>query len=186
MKKEAQEAYILSFQEGGRARESATQKFMQENMGMLHSMRQKFRLSEEEAIDVFTDAIMALILQVEQGKFKGQSLLSTYFYRIFYFKCVDHLQKKKTNIIEIDPLMEGQEIKDSSDIERWMHRLEAERLEKWMTKLGDTCKAILWDWGFWGYSMKEIAQRVGYDTGDQVKKRKYKCLQQLRKLMSDH
>ena len=50
-----------------------------------------------------------------------------------------------------------------------------------MKDMGHPCNDILMDWAYWGYSMEEIANKVGLETADQAKKKKYKCLQKLLK-----
>jgi DNA-directed RNA polymerase specialized sigma24 family protein len=60
---------------------------------------------------------------------------------------------------------------------------EIKQLYKYLDQLGDPCKQILLDWGFWGYNMTEIADRAGLESSVQAKDRKYKCLKQLRKLI---
>ena len=173
--------YLDQIRAGGQAREQATDTFMQMHMHLVRKLRSKFKLDQSQALDIYTDAVVDLLLQVERDAFRGSSALSTYFYRMYYNKCVDLLRKRTTNLIELNDEYTPLASETKPDIQKWFDVLEVQDLKKAMKKLGEPCYQILMDWGFWGYNMQELAARVGYDSADQVKKRKYKCLQQLRK-----
>lgn len=174
---------IEAFSTGGALKEQAVNHLMNEYIPYLPKVAKKTGLSKNEALDVFTDAIMALIDQTTSAQFKGASKLSTYFYKIFYFKCVDLFRKKTTN--KIDYKDELSISSDSTPI--IINKIETDekikQLYKYLDQLGDPCKQILLDWGFWGYNMKEIAERTGLENSVQAKDRKYKCLKKLRKLI---
>ena len=172
--------YIDSFIAGGRQREAATEAFMRQYIGYARKLRLKFKLDEDQALDIYTDGIIALILRVEQGQFKGDSSLATYFYRICYNKCVDLLRKQPTNTTEYEGQQPIAALDQKPEIENWYDKFRFDDLSSVISGLGEPCAQILMDWGFWGYRMDEIAERTGYESGDKVKKRKYKCLQQLR------
>ena len=150
-----------AFSKRGALREQAARYFLQKNIHYIPLIAKKVGISEEEALDEYTDAVIDLIEQVNSGVFKGESKLSTYLYKIFYFKCIDLSRKKSTNKI--------------SYLENIYRNLE---------KLGEPCKQILLDWGFWGFNMTEIAERNGLTGATQAKDRKYKCLMRLRKLVN--
>jgi DNA-directed RNA polymerase specialized sigma24 family protein len=78
---------------GGSSKEDAVNYVMNEFIHYLPTVAKKTGLNREEALDVFTDAIMDMIDQVVTGRFKEESKLSSYFYKIFYFKCVDLFRK---------------------------------------------------------------------------------------------
>ncbi len=168
---------------GGTSKEEAVNQVMNDFIHYLPKVAKKTGLKREEALDIFTDAIMDMIDQIVALKFKGESKLSTYFYKIFYFKCVDLFRKNTTNQIEYREKLP--EVSDASLIAVKKIEIEEEinQLYKYLDQIGEPCKQILLDWGFWGYNMSEIAKRIGLENSTQAKDRKYKCLQKLRKLM---
>ncbi|MFK7774513.1 MAG: RNA polymerase sigma factor [Saprospiraceae bacterium] len=174
---------IKAFLAGGTSKEAAVNQVMNDFIHYLPTVAKKTGLKKEEALDIFTDAIMDMIDQIVAFKFKGESKLSTYFYKIFYFKCVDLFRKNTTNNIEYRE--ELPEVSDTSLIAPNKIEIEEEikQLHKYLNQLGEPCKQILLDWGFWGYNMSEIAERIGLESSTQAKDRKYKCLKKLRKLM---
>lgn len=174
---------IESIRQGGQAREYATQQILSRNIFFVRKLSKQFKLSEEVVLDAYTDALMLLLDHVNSGRFRGESKLSTYLYQILFNKCRDFLKKKSTNTIELNEWTENWDGHSQSFLKNFIEKEEVASLEKYLDNLGEACKQILLDWGYWGYRMEEIAKRVGLENGEQAKKRKYKCLQRLRKIL---
>jgi RNA polymerase sigma factor (sigma-70 family) len=174
---------IEAFSTGGALKEQAVNHVMSEYIPYLPKVAKKTGLSQDEALDVFTDAIMALIDQTTSAQFKGASKLSTYFYKIFYFKSVDLFRKNTTNQIDYREELPEAIDSESLPIKKMETNEDINQLHQYLDQIGEPCKQILLDWGFWGYNMNEIAERAGLEGSTQAKDRKYKCLQKLRKLI---
>lgn len=176
---------IDAIRKGGREKERAIQRIMDDFGRYMYKIQKKYGFTEEEVQDVYTDAIIGLIQQIEKGRFRGESKLSTFFYRIFSNKGVDLFRKnstKKVNTVEDMPPLEdpAKNILALLDIED-----EIQNLNGYLDQIGDSCKQILLDWGFWGYGMTEIAERAGLKDAGQAKRQKYRCLQKLTKLIAE-
>ncbi|MGK0364760.1 MAG: RNA polymerase sigma factor (sigma-70 family) [Saprospiraceae bacterium] len=168
----------------GLQKEQAIDYMMKQYIQYVPTIARKLELDKTLLLDAFTDAIVAVSDQVALGKFKGDSQLSSYFYKIFYFKSVDLLKKQKTNVVEYRenlPEISNQETLTSEKMET---NEKIKDLYKYLDRLGEPCKQILIDWGFWGYNMTEIAERTGLKGSLQAKDRKYQCLKKLRKMMT--
>lgn len=181
-KKKQDEQLIRAIREGGGARESAVRQLLTGHIGFVHKVHRSVGIDLESAKDCFTDAVMAVVEQVEADSFRGDSKLSSYLYRILYNKSVDLLRRQTTN-----PVNYQEKVPERSDPaglqEQIQHKDEVRRLHQHLDRLGDPCRQILLDWGYWGYSMKEIAQRAGLADAGKAKRRKYECLQQLLKMV---
>ena len=169
----------------GALKEKAANYLMDTNIHYLPKVAQKTGLNRDQALDAFTDAIIVVMENVAKGSFKGESKLSSYFYKIFFNKSVDLFRKNTTNKVDYKEVLP-----DPSDqeplIANKMETQEAiKELYKYLDKIGTPCKQILIDWGFWGYSMTEIAERTGLVSSVQAKDRKYQCLKKLRKMMNE-
>ncbi|MFT4664253.1 MAG: RNA polymerase sigma factor (sigma-70 family) [Polaribacter sp.] len=177
------EELIKAISAGGASKEKAANYLMDTYIHYLPQIAQKTGLERDQALDVFTDAIIVVMDNAAKGAFKGESKLSSYFYKIFYFKSVNLFKKNLTN--RIDYKEELPELKDSamSAAEEIEVKEDLSHLLQYLNQLGDPCKQILLDWGFWGYNMTEIAERFGLDGSDQAMNKKYRCLMKLRKLM---
>ncbi|MFK8058058.1 MAG: RNA polymerase sigma factor [Saprospiraceae bacterium] len=174
---------IEALTKGGQSRELAVAQALEQFIHLVPKIAQKTGLSKEDALDPYTDSIIHLSDQVSKGEFRGESSIGTYFYKIFYFKSVDLFRKRTTKQLEFSA--KAPEVADQQPlaIQRIEDSDEVEQLHKNMDKLGPPCKNVLLDWGFWGYSMTEIAERNGLGGSTQAKDMKYKCLKKLRKLM---
>ncbi|MFT5912928.1 MAG: RNA polymerase sigma factor (sigma-70 family), partial [Paraglaciecola sp.] len=92
-------------------------------------------------------------------------------------------RKNKTNRIDYGlQLLENPDSMPTADEEMDLKE-QMKQLHKYLNKLGEPCKQILIDWGFWGYSMSEIAERIGLLGSVQAKDTKYRCLKKLRQMM---
>ncbi|MEM7374718.1 MAG: sigma-70 family RNA polymerase sigma factor [Bacteroidota bacterium] len=175
---------IDAIKAGGRHKEYAIQWLMEEYGKFMHKIQKKYGLTEEGVQDAYTDAIIGLIQQIEKESFRGESKLSTFFYRIFSNKGVDLFRKNSTKrintVVDMPPIEDpSKNILSLLDIED-----EIQNLNGFLDNMGDNCKQILLDWGFWGYGMAEIAERAGLKNADQAKRQKYRCLQKLTKMIA--
>lgn len=173
---------IEAIRQGGRERELATTYLMKEHLGFVHTLQYKLRLTKDEALDCYIDALADVVEQIGRHAFKGLSKISTYLYQIMYFRCVD-VCRKKSNELRIQN--EFPELEDLSNQVSKQVEIESEvkKLVRFIDTLGSPCREILLDWGWWGYSMQEIAKRNNLKSSDIAKSRKYQCLQQLRRKM---
>jgi len=170
---------------GGRATEVATHYILTTHQGMMYQIKTKLNLSDSDIKDVYADAISHLIWNIKTGKFLAESQISTYLYRVFYNKSVDHLRHITTNknapTAEITNLsMESDENLEANSY----NNIVSAQVKNEIKGMGTPCKQILIDWAYWGYSMKEIAIRNNLENGVVAKKKKYTCLQKLRAVLS--
>jgi len=61
-----------------------------------HGIKQ-YRLSEEEALDCYSESCLKLFDHVSNENFLGHASLKTYHFHIFSNKCVDWIRKKSSN-----------------------------------------------------------------------------------------
>lgn len=174
---------IRALGDRGATREQATDYLMKTYIRFVPTIEKKVNISRTDALDAYVDAIVELTEQVAMGKFKGESKLSSYLYKIFYYKSVDLFRKNTTNKLDYrESMPESSDTNLLADKEMEINEAVSQ-VHMYLDKLGEPCKQILIDWGFWGYNMTEIAARVGLEGSVQAKDRKYKCLQKLRQLM---
>lgn len=174
------ERLIAGIQAGGTERDQCIQHIFDQYAGFIVKLKQEKRLTIEEAKDVYVDSVVALADKVGAGKFKGQSKLSTYLYRIFSNKCIDLIRKKASRQAEMT--YEYPEMKDGEQnaLELLAVGDQVLQLKDALNKLGDRCQQILMDWAYYGYNMSEIADRAGLKDSHSAYSQKYKCLKKLR------
>lgn len=136
---------------------------------------------ENDAKDIFQEAMIAAWLNIKEEKFKPKTAdsLGGYIFQIAKFKWLDKLKSKPhrmTNRIENDGHIESlhQDI-DGNDI-------QDERISKLNTlygKLDDKCKRILDRYYYQKMSLEEIGNDLAHDSGT-IKTLKYRCMKKLR------
>lgn len=147
----------------------------------------KYSLSEDEALDAYSDTILVAIEKVSNSSFKAESSLKTYVFQIYHNKCVDLIRKKTTNKNSVhhtisisDQLIQ---IPDAAKpiIQQMMEKSNWELLKNMLNEIGGNCKQILLLFAD-GYSDKAIAIELSYKTADVVKTSRLRCVEKLRQL----
>lgn len=131
--------------------------------------------NEEDARDVFQEALMALYKQVKAGNLRLTASLQTYIFSICRYQWLKTIRKNK----RIEQLVEGFEWIDlNSDIVGKIEKAERFTLLKsHLSKMSVSSQKIL-DLHFQKYSTDEIAQSLGLSKL-YVKKKKYECKKEL-------
>ncbi|MEO1449839.1 MAG: sigma-70 family RNA polymerase sigma factor [Bacteroidota bacterium] len=176
--------FIENIRSGGRNREEAVSKLINQYSGFVSTISQKVGISLDLATDAFTDAIMVLVDHIVREVYRADAKISTYLYKVCYHKSVDLARYHA--IRETPPAEDLPDIRDhSQDLMRMLEiKEDSHQIKEAMALLGDPCHQILMDWSFWGFSMHEIATRAGLKDSQQAKKQKYRCLQRLMRYLA--
>jgi RNA polymerase sigma factor (sigma-70 family) len=130
--------------------------------------------TEDEARDVYQDALIVFWEKAKSGKLVMTSKISTFIYSI----CLNLWRKE----LERKSRLSNEE---KDDVE--YQDMESEEREKiirdCINELGDTCRRILMYYYFDGLSMNDIAEKLGYANTDTAKTKKYKCKKRLDELV---
>ena len=174
---------IEAIRRGGLAREKALLFLYKRYVAFVYKLQKRYSLSIEDAKDAYSDAIIVAGEQISKNMFRGESQISSYLYRIFSNKCVDLIRKKAN-----PPTHTLETVSTLSDREKSMQDLlevrdEVRELEHVLDQMGPSCKQILLDWAYFGYSMEEIAQRAGLKNAESAMSQKYKCFKKLKQLL---
>ena len=175
---------ISKIKSGGKDFEDISMYMFEEFKGFLPKIKEKLNLPQQQMQDAYTDALVKLIRHLRDDSFRGDSKVSSYFYTIFYNTSVDVSRKNASN-----KNMPTQELLEHDAKERDLLKLidnkdEASQVISVMKSMGDLCQRILMDWGYYGYSMAEIATRSDLSNADSARSMKYKCLKKLRELLN--
>ena len=133
--------------------------------------------SRQDAEDVFQDAMLVLYRQVKSEQLVLTSSFYTYLYAVSKRIWLKKQGRKKTT--QALPINEAV----PSTVETMLE--EAEQYELYQEKfrqLGKNCQQVL-QFFFKGVKMSEIAKRMNYASESYAKKRKFKCKEQLIKMI---
>ena len=137
--------------------------------------------TEQEAKDVFQEAVIAFYERAQQPGFALTCKIKTYLYAVCRRLWLKRLSEKKRFDVSIaeGELFEG--LEDEMD-EVLQSEMSFERMHESLRALGEPCRSIIEDFYIRDFSMELIREKFGYTTADNAKNQKYKCLQRLKKL----
>jgi len=137
--------------------------------------------SREEAKDIFQDAVLSLLMSVQEGKFEGKSSLSTYLHAISknlwyrrFRRSITADEYKASLSTDEKELGDPEFILVDQDMEKQLQTL--------MGGLKDKCKEVLTLWAQ-KYSMKDIATALGYSNEQVVRNKKNHCMKELKEMV---
>lgn len=136
---------------------------------------------EEDAKDVFQEALIALYDRLTYGELSLRCQLKTYIYSICRNLWLKRLNMKDRLSFNIEDFEESLPLVDEI---AWKEERDQQfvLMEKAMSHLGEPCQGILRDFYINNLSMQDISDKFGYTNTDNAKTQKYKCLQRLKKL----
>ena len=130
--------------------------------------------SEDEAKDIYQDALIVFWQKVIGGQLILTSRISTYLYSV----CLNLWRK------ELD--RKNRLSHEEKDGAQYMDNDREERekiIHECIGELGDTCKKILTYYYFEKMSMQDIAEKLDFANTDTAKTKKYKCKKRLDQLV---
>jgi RNA polymerase sigma factor (sigma-70 family) len=137
--------------------------------------------NEDDAKDIYQEAIIVLYNKVKRGDFELSAKLKTYIYSIcrrLWLKRLKQMNRYGGDIKDFEDHFTVEE-----EVERHQERdLQLSKMADALQLLGEPCKTIMEDFYMNNRSMQEICERFGYTNADNAKTQKYKCLQRLKKL----
>lgn len=137
--------------------------------------------SEDEAKDIFQEALIVFYKKAQQPDFVLTAKISTYLYSVCRFLWKDELQKQNRKVQwDTDT---HQEIESTDDIEYHLQKeKQFEAVNQALKQLGKRCVQLLDMFYQKKYSMKKIAVALQFSNERSAKAQKYKCMEQAKKL----
>jgi len=137
--------------------------------------------TEDEAKDIYQEAIIILHNKIKSGDFELSSKLKTFIYSVcrrLWLKRLSQKSKYSGDIKDYEdhfPVEHDLEQHEEKDLQfKLMHEA--------LHNLGEPCKTIIEDFYIHNLSMQDICEKLGYTNADNAKTQKYKCLQRLKKM----
>ena len=130
--------------------------------------------NEQEAKDVFQDALIVFWQKAASGNLVLTSKISTYLYSV----CQNLWRKefdRKSKLVH--------EAKDSEVHPGEDSKERIQIIRSCVAELGITCQKVLTYYYFDGLSMELIAEKMGFANTDTAKTKKYKCKKKLDELV---
>jgi RNA polymerase sigma factor (sigma-70 family) len=137
---------------------------------------------EDDARDIFQDALVIIFQKARDPEFKLTSSFYTYLYAVARNLWLKKLRKKDRDWVTIDREMEsiddGPELIDEEIRREAQYQLYRRKLKE----LGDQCRELLL-LSLSGMRVADIVAKMGFSSEGYARKRKFKCKEQLIKLV---
>lgn len=154
--------------------EQALEVVYQKNYRMMVRLVTSNNGTEEEAKDVYQEAVVVFWQKANSGNLVLTSKMSTYIYSICLNLWRKELDRKKRFANEEKDAIEFQQ-QDKEEKHKIIHEC--------INQLDETCRKVLSYYYFDGMSMKTIAEKIGFANTDTAKTKKYKCKKKLDELI---
>jgi len=150
--------------------ESALDYLYKQHYKMMLRMVLRNNGTEQEALDIFQDALIVFWQKAMKVDFELTSKISTYLFSVCKNLWRKELDRKR-------------KFEDSDKEESEYNQLENQEMVKiihdCINELGDSCKKILSYHYFDGLPMDQIAKKMGLANSDTAKTKRYKCKKRL-------
>lgn len=134
--------------------------------------------NEQDASDIFQNALLIFFDHVKQDRFEGAAKIKTYLFAICKNLWLKELKKRNRQALrfsdDIPDTLSGESIDQIV-----FSGEKSLTLLKLVEQLGEGCQQILKEYYYRGLSVTEIKEINGFSNEGSVKNKKYRCLQQL-------
>ena len=161
---------------------SAIETIYTDNYGMIQSLVLNNNGTEDDAKDIFQEALIVLYEKAKSGGFELNCQVKTYLYSVSKRLWLKRLQKNSRYELQNNGLEETTVYVEEDIGAHEKRNSEFGMMEHAMANIGEPCKSLLEAYYIHKQNMQEIAKAFGYTNSDNAKNQKYKCLIRLRKL----
>ncbi|PCJ64326.1 MAG: hypothetical protein COA58_13305 [Bacteroidetes bacterium] len=172
---------IYQIKTGGLSESHAISELLKNNKNKIMGMIKNYNGSEEEAEDVLIEGVTEVVFHIKSGRFKENSSLATYLFRISRLIWFQKFRSGKVEYFNEElpsdiTLSVQAKMEYSADKKFFSLLLEV---------LGEKCKQVLSMWSE-GFNMTEIQKKIGYANSQIAMNKKSKCLVKLKKLVKNN
>jgi RNA polymerase sigma factor (sigma-70 family) len=142
---------------------------------MIEHVLREINLEDEDAEDIFQEALIIIIKKLDSDEFKLTAKFSTYLYAV----CKNLIElKKRKKAIESKYIVKKADISYEENFsEEYDRKYQYKIYKHYFSKLGSSCQNIL-NMHWLDMPMKEIAEKIGSTEG-YVRKKKHECKKRL-------
>ena len=134
--------------------------------------------NEQEAWDVFQEALIIVYTKVQKGNFQLTSKFNTFLHSVCWRLWLKELRKNKASVVIKEESMEYTNVVDEADLMENANRIIEDQLyRKKFEQLGEACKELLRLY-FEKLSMDEISKKMGYTVNFATQKA-FRCRKKL-------
>jgi RNA polymerase sigma factor (sigma-70 family) len=133
--------------------------------------------NNEDAEDIFQEAMIVLLYKVRQPDFVLTSSLKTYLYSVAKNLWLKRLRDNKIKIKDLELTLTSQVNEfDEFDPEK----SKEEKVENWLLKVTKNCQNILKALFYYEVPMDNLMAKMGWKNKHTASNQKHKCIQQVK------
>ncbi len=137
--------------------------------------------NNQDAEDIFQEAIIVLLQKVRRADFILTSSLKTYVYAIAKNLWLKRLRDNKVISVDIELQYESYQSEvETLSSEFQPEKPKEEQVENWLQKITQHCKHILKAIFFYQEPMDSLMIKMGWKNKHTAANQKYKCLEQIK------
>lgn len=144
----------------------------------------RFPLNEDDILDIYQDAVIALWENAQKGKLDNlESSLRTYLFAIGKYMIYSQLKDNKKEAAYED--LQG----FVGELEEYAEEMDDEEIghiKSSFAKLGAKCQEILRLFYYQEWNLDEITEMMNYENKDVAKSQKSRCIKSLRELLKSN
>jgi RNA polymerase sigma factor (sigma-70 family) len=173
---------------GYRQRAACERAFYQQYNYFIREGCRRFGLSYDDSFSAYSDAVLSAIHNIVNDRYVENASLKTYLFRVFSNKCIDLVRNHSINKQQVNRSVGQPELLDDlpdtarNAIETMMQRYNEQAILDSLEAVGEKCREILLYFED-GYTDKEIAERLAYNSPAVAKTTRHRCLEKMRELM---
>lgn len=142
--------------------------------------------SEDDAKDIYQEAIVVLYEKVRGGSLELYCQLKTYIYSVSRRLWLKQLAQRNRYMVRDIETPAGEDFAGQQLDDDFIDHEERDRqfnlMADSLARLGEPCRTLLEDFYIQHLSMQDITEKFGYTNADNAKTQKYKCLMRLKRL----
>ncbi|HJU45581.1 MAG TPA: sigma-70 family RNA polymerase sigma factor [Chitinophagaceae bacterium] len=159
----------------------AVETIYRENYAMVRALVTNNSGLEDDARDIFQEAMVVLYEKACLDGFELNCRIGTYLYSVSRRLWLKKLQQAKKYTGGIEGIAETVPVEEDMDGREQQNR-DLGMMENALLNLGEPCKSLIKAFYMDKKNMADIAGAFGYTNADTAKNQKYKCLMRLKKL----
>lgn len=141
--------------------------------------------SEEEAQDIFQDAVLSFYNYVLANKFDENKSVEGFLFAIAKNRWINKAKQNK-RVVTITSEHKDDSTEDNDFLKQTFSKEKSDKIEDLLSHLGERCKQLLTYSIFYGMSMDEISVKMNFSNANTAKTKNYKCKQRLIKIVKEN
>lgn len=174
-----------ALQEGGAAEDTCLRDLYRRELPRMLAFMRKNQGSDEEARDLFQDALIVFIEQVRSGKFRGDASISTFIYGVGRRMWLNRLKRKGIAARYLEEQLKDEPVQETP-LRVLLATERDNAFRKLMAGIGERCRKLLQMKMYQQLSMAEIAIKMNFKNEQNARNKHYKCKAELRKIIIEN